>query len=145
MVKSERDVVAEARFPTSIRSKPTTVLTGTKSLRTDDGLPIGYLLLAFQLIWNNFKIEIFQLQMGLNPYEFWHDITGIEFLPTHTVDYSLADFQLTWRNFCDPPREHSWSCFFHSKKLLKNQLYYRFNTIRVLTQNMKLWQMIAYR
>ena len=27
----------------------------------------------------------------------------------------------------------------------QNQLYYRFNPIGVLTQNMRLWQMIAYR
>ena len=32
-----------------------------------------------------------------------------------------------------------------TKTWLQKKLYYRFNPIRVLTQNMKLWQMIAYR
>ena len=49
-LRSERDVVAVARFPTSNRSNPTTVLTGTKSPHTDDCLPIGYSLPDFQLI-----------------------------------------------------------------------------------------------
>ena len=47
------------------------VLTCTKSPRTGDCLPRGYSLPDFQLFWNNFKIEIFQLQIALNPYEFW--------------------------------------------------------------------------
>ena len=41
-----------------------------KMLVDDDRLPIGYSLLDFQLILSNFKIEIFQLQIALNPYEF---------------------------------------------------------------------------
>ena len=49
-LRSERDVVAVATFPTSNRSNPTTVLTGTKSPHTDDCLPIGYSLPDFQLI-----------------------------------------------------------------------------------------------
>ena len=41
------------------RSKPTRVLTRRKSLYMLDCLPIGYSLIDFQPIWNNFKIEIF--------------------------------------------------------------------------------------
>ena len=52
---------------TSNRSKPICVLTRTKSLYMLDSLPIGYHLPDFQLIWSNFKIEIFQLQTALNP------------------------------------------------------------------------------
>ena len=40
------------------RSKPTRVLTRRKSLYMLDCLPIGYSLIDFQPIWNNFKIEI---------------------------------------------------------------------------------------
>ena len=46
------------------------VLIGKKSPCIDDRLPIGYPVPDFQLIWNNFKIEILQLQNALNPYEF---------------------------------------------------------------------------
>ena len=42
-----------------------------QKIRIDDRLPIGYPVHDFQLIWNNFKIEILQLQNALNPYEFW--------------------------------------------------------------------------
>ena len=58
-------------FAISNRSKPIGVLTRTKSLFIFDRLPICYHLPDFQLIWSNFKIEIFQLQIALNPYEFW--------------------------------------------------------------------------
>ena len=42
-----------------------------KTPHTDARLPIGYSLPDFQLFQDNFKIEIFQLQIALNPYEFW--------------------------------------------------------------------------
>ena len=51
-------------------SKPIPVLTLKKSPGTEDRLPIGYSLPDFQLIWNNLKIAILQLQIALNPYEF---------------------------------------------------------------------------
>ena len=70
VVRSERDVVAVREFPTSNRSKPTTVLTCTKSQSTDDLLPIGYSLPEFKKISSNFKIEILRLQIALNLYEF---------------------------------------------------------------------------
>ena len=69
-LRSERDIVAVREFPSSSRSKPITVFTCRKSPYTDDRLPIGYSPPDFQLIWNNFKIEILQLQIALKPYEF---------------------------------------------------------------------------
>ena len=57
--------------PTSNCSKPVRVLTRTKSSYTLDHPSIDYLLPDFQTIWSNFKIEIFQLQLALKPYEFW--------------------------------------------------------------------------
>ena len=53
-------------FATSNCSKTIGVLTRTKCSCSDDHLPIGYLLPDFQLIWNNFKIEIFELQIVLS-------------------------------------------------------------------------------
>ena len=58
-------------FATWNRSKPIWVWTSTKSLYMLYRLSIGYHLPDFQLIWSNFKIDIFQLQTALNPYEFW--------------------------------------------------------------------------
>ena len=65
-VRSERDVVAVRDFPTSNHFKTIPFFTCRKSPRVDDHLPIGYSLPDFQLIWNNFKIEILQLQIALN-------------------------------------------------------------------------------
>ena len=86
-------------FAISNRSKPICVLTRTKSLYMLDSLPIGYHLPDFQLIWSNFKIEIFQLQTALNPYEFWR----ASFYPTSDdhlpIGNSLPDFQPNRSNF----------------------------------------------
>ena len=63
-----------------------------KSPRSDDRLPRGYSLPDFQLIWNKFKIDIFQLQIALNPYKFWRAFfhpTSDDHLP---MGYSLPDF-----------------------------------------------------
>ena len=60
---------------------------------------MGYSLPDFQLIWSNFKIEIFQLQTALNPYEFWR----ASFYPTSDdhlpIGNSLPDFQPNRSNF----------------------------------------------
>ena len=86
-------------FATSKSSKPIRVLTRTKCLCSDDHLPIGYSLPNFQLISNNLNFEILQLQIALNPYEFWRAFfypTSDDHLP---MGYSLPDFQLIWSNF----------------------------------------------
>ena len=113
-----------------------------------DRLPIGYDLPDFQLIWKNFKIDTFQLQIALNPYEFWRAI----FYPTsddhQPMGYSLPDFQPIWSNFfaAHPPAAAAltWKKGVDTKGD-QNQPYYRSNPIGVLTQNMTRWQMIAYR
>ena len=46
--------VCRTKFHTSNRCKPVRVLTRTKCSCSDDRLPIGYLLLNFQLIWSSF-------------------------------------------------------------------------------------------
>ena len=59
-------------------SKPIGIMIHIKSSRSDDCQPISYMLLNLQPIWTTLCVwslcswtNIFQLQIAVNPYEFW--------------------------------------------------------------------------
>ena len=63
------------------------------------------------------------------------------FDPTEVTLYDQGSFYLT----CGKFEANFWSTLRRTKKSLTNELLHRSKTIRVLTQNLSFWQMIAYK
>ena len=91
-------------FPTSNRSKPTTVLTCKKSPHTDDRLPMGYSLPDFQQIWRNFlnSLHFFTKNWTSNRSKPIRVLTHKKSSCSDdqlSIGYSVPNFQPIWSNF----------------------------------------------